>query len=153
MCSSDLRAALDAARLVPIPGVRIAGNHGLELIVDGEVRLAGGVEEWLDDVRTAAEAVRPIADEAGGWVERRPDAKDRRINRIYLSRQSEQVLDELFPIAQATNNEAMGDLTAEERDVLTSLLGRMKSRLQAIADTTAAEETPADAETTSELVP
>ena len=91
--------------------------------------------------------------EAGSWVERRPDAKDRRINRIYLSRQSEQVLDELWPIAQATNNEAMGDLTADERDVLTSLLGRMKSRLQVIADTTAAEETPADPETASELVP
>ena len=63
------RAALDAARLVPVPGVRIAGNHGLELLVDGEVRLAGGVEEWLDDVRTAAAAVEPIADEAGGWIE------------------------------------------------------------------------------------
>ena len=63
------RTALDAARLVPVPGVRIAGNHGLELLVDGEVRLAGGVEEWLDDVRSVAEAVGPIAMEAGGWVE------------------------------------------------------------------------------------
>ena len=63
------RAAADAAHLVPVPGVRIAGSHGLELIVDGEVVLAGGVEEWLDDVRTVATAIAPIAAEAGGWVE------------------------------------------------------------------------------------
>lgn len=63
------RAALDAARLVPVPGVRIAGNHGLEVLADGEVVLAGGVEEWLGDVRTAAAAVAPVAAEAGAWVE------------------------------------------------------------------------------------
>ena len=63
------RAALDAARLVPVPGLRIAGNHGLELLVDGEVHLAGGVEEWLDDVHMAVEAISPIAAEAGAWIE------------------------------------------------------------------------------------
>ena len=37
------RRALDAARLVPVAGVHCAGNHGLELLGDGEVPLAGGV--------------------------------------------------------------------------------------------------------------
>lgn len=91
--------------------------------------------------------------EAGNWVERRPDARDRRINRVYLSGRSERVLQELWPIAEATNDEAMEDLTARERDVLTSLLGRMKSRLQGIADSTASDETAADSETASEMVP
>lgn len=63
------RGAADAARLVPVEGLRFAGNHGLELLVDGEVRLAGGVEEWLPDLRTVAAALAPIATEAGGWVE------------------------------------------------------------------------------------
>ena len=63
------RRAVDAARLVPVPGVRFAGNHGLELLVDGEVQLAGGVEEWLSDLRTAAVAIEPIVAEAGGWIE------------------------------------------------------------------------------------
>ncbi len=63
------RAALDAARLVPVPGLRVAGNHGLELLVDGEVRLAGGVEEWLDDVRMAAEAIAPVVADADAWIE------------------------------------------------------------------------------------
>ena len=63
------RRAVDAAQLVPVPGVRFAGNHGLELLVDGEVQLAGGVEEWLGDLRTAAAAIEPIVAEAGGWIE------------------------------------------------------------------------------------
>jgi trehalose-phosphatase len=63
------RAAPETVRLVPVPGIRIAGNHGLELLVDGEVRLAGGVEEWLDDVQRTAAVLAPIALEAGGWVE------------------------------------------------------------------------------------
>ena len=63
------RRALDAARLVPVPGVHYAGNHGLELLVDGEVHLAGGVDEWLLDLRTASAAIEPIVAEAGGWIE------------------------------------------------------------------------------------
>ncbi|MGI9186825.1 MAG: trehalose-phosphatase [Gaiellales bacterium] len=63
------RRALDAARLVPVPGVHFAGNHGLELLVDGEAQLAGGVEEWLPDLRSAAVAIEPIVTEAGGWIE------------------------------------------------------------------------------------
>ena len=67
-CGSG-RRALDAARLVPVPGVHYAGNHGLELLVDGEVHLAGGVDEWLLDLRTASAAIEPIVAEAGGWIE------------------------------------------------------------------------------------
>ena len=63
------RRALDAARLVPVPGVHFAGNHGLELLVDGDVQLAGGVEEWLLDLRTGTAALVGRGAEAGGWGE------------------------------------------------------------------------------------
>lgn len=95
--------------------------------------------------------------EANGWVERRADARDRRVNRIYLSRASEELLQSLWPIAAATNDEAMNDLTEEERQVLTKLLSRMKSRLQGMADQSAAVDesmgSEAAAESRGELVP
>lgn len=71
--------------------------------------------------------------EANGWVERRADAKDRRINRVYLSGEAERVLQSLWPIAEATNTDAMGNLTDKERDVLIDLLRRMKGQLQEMA--------------------
>jgi trehalose 6-phosphate phosphatase len=63
------RAARDAARLVPVPGIVVAGNHGLELLEDGAARWADGVERWLPAVRAAADALGPVALAAGGWVE------------------------------------------------------------------------------------
>ncbi len=63
------RAARDAGRLVPVDGVVVIGNHGLELLAGGEARWASGVERWLPAVRAAADALGPIALEAGGWVE------------------------------------------------------------------------------------
>ena len=57
------RAAIDAARLVPVAGVRFVGNHGLVL------HHAPGVEEWMPIVASAARAIAPIAAEVGAWVE------------------------------------------------------------------------------------
>jgi MarR family transcriptional regulator for hemolysin len=95
--------------------------------------------------------------EANRWVERRADPRDRRVNRIYLSRASEELLQSLWPIAAATNDEAMNDLSEEERQVLTKLLSRMKSRLQDMADHTAAADETTDGEgevqQNGELVP
>ena len=63
------RAAVDAARLVPIAGVRFVGNHGLELLEDDVLHHAPGVEEWMPIVASAARAIAPIAAEVGAWVE------------------------------------------------------------------------------------
>jgi len=90
--------------------------------------------------------------ELNGWVERRPDAKDRRINRIYLSRQAEDVLEELWPIAEATNHDATIDMTAAERKVLRGLLERMKGRLQAMAEQAATDVPSAAEDEVEELV-
>ncbi len=63
------RAAADAARLVPVDGLVVAGNHGLELLEGGASRWADGVEPWLPAVRRAADLLGPLALEVGGWVE------------------------------------------------------------------------------------
>lgn len=63
------RAPRDVRRLVPIPTVRIAGNHGLELLEGDEVLIEEEAVPWLLAIRTVAAAVEPIAAEVGGWVE------------------------------------------------------------------------------------
>lgn len=63
------RPAREAARLVPVAGVGIIGNHGLEALEGERLRYADGVEAWLPIVSAAAQAVTPIASEVGAWVE------------------------------------------------------------------------------------
>ena len=47
------RAAADARRMVPVEGVAIAGNHGLEVWKDGGVKLEPRAAKYLDAVRAA----------------------------------------------------------------------------------------------------
>ncbi len=63
------RTPTEVARLVPVPGVRIAGNHGLELLDGGAAVPAAGLESWLPTLAQAASALAPIAAAAGAWVE------------------------------------------------------------------------------------
>jgi MarR family transcriptional regulator, transcriptional regulator for hemolysin len=72
--------------------------------------------------------------EEKGWVERRPDATDRRINRIHLTDRGVRIVDAIQPIALATVNDALDDLSDTERVRLTSLLARVKLRLVGMAD-------------------
>jgi MarR family transcriptional regulator, transcriptional regulator for hemolysin len=72
--------------------------------------------------------------EAKGWVERRAQVGDRRINRIYLTAEAERVHKRIWRIATATVDDALGDLTQREGGQLRKLLVRVKSRLLAIAD-------------------
>ncbi len=63
------RAPRDVRRLVPIPAIRIAGNHGLELLDGDQVLIEEEAVPWLLAIRAVAEAVEPIAAGVGGWVE------------------------------------------------------------------------------------
>src|SRR3954447_9079241 len=72
--------------------------------------------------------------EAKGWVERRAQAGDRRINRVYLTTEAERVHKRIWRIAEATVDDALADLTQREASLLLKLLGRVKSRLLDIAD-------------------
>jgi len=75
-----------------------------------------------------------------GWVERRPDPTDRRINRIYLTDRGERVHAAISPVAASTVNDSLADLTEEERAKLTDLLSVIKSRLLDMAAAGASDE-------------
>jgi DNA-binding MarR family transcriptional regulator len=69
-----------------------------------------------------------------GWVERRADPVDRRINRIFLTERGQRVFDVISPIARATVADAVADLSDYEIALLVQLLGRVKSRLGELAE-------------------
>ena len=72
--------------------------------------------------------------EEKGWVERRPDISDRRINRIHLTDRGERVYAAIQPISQSTIDDALDDLSSVERERLTALLARVKTRLLETAE-------------------
>jgi MarR family transcriptional regulator for hemolysin len=72
--------------------------------------------------------------EAKGWVERRAQAGDRRINRVYLTSEAERVHRRIWRIAEATVDDALADLSHREAGQLLKLLGRVKGRLLGLAD-------------------
>jgi DNA-binding MarR family transcriptional regulator len=72
--------------------------------------------------------------EAKGWLERRSDPKDRRINRLHLTAKGERIHTAIWPIAEATVDDALADLTGEDRRKLTSLMKRVKLRLLALSE-------------------
>jgi MarR family transcriptional regulator for hemolysin len=70
--------------------------------------------------------------EANGWVVRKADPSDRRINRLYLTEEAERTHKAIRPIAEATVNDALAGLSDRQRATLTDLMGRVKSELQTI---------------------
>ncbi len=72
--------------------------------------------------------------EAKGWLERRGDANDRRINRLHLTAEGERLHAAIWPIAEATVDTALAVLTDAEQRQLTRLMARVKARLVALAD-------------------
>jgi len=81
--------------------------------------------------------------ERNGWVERRGDRKDRRINRLYLTAEAERVQLSMWAIAEQTVNDALATLSGNERGELTRLMAEVKGRLQAMADRETTAVTPA----------
>lgn len=72
--------------------------------------------------------------ESKGWVERRAQAGDRRVNRIYLRPEAERVHKRIWRIAEGTVDDALADLSRQEAAQLVKLLARVKGRLVAVAD-------------------
>lgn len=68
-----------------------------------------------------------------GWLERRPDGADRRVNRIYMTKLGRKIHDRIGPIAEAMVEEELSGLTRQEREQLTDLLLNVKQRLQEMA--------------------
>ena len=70
--------------------------------------------------------------ERRGWLVRRPDPSDRRINRLYLTAEAEAVEAEMGRIAEQLLDDAMATLAEDEREGLTELMERVKVQLQAL---------------------
>lgn len=69
--------------------------------------------------------------ESNGLVERRHDASDRRVNRIFLADKSRVVLDEMRRLSVEMNAKMVRGLASEELDVTVRVLLLMKSRMLA----------------------
>jgi trehalose 6-phosphate phosphatase len=63
------RELAEVRRLVPLPGLLAAGNHGLELDTGEGPTLVAEATGWLERVAAAAELLEEPADEYGGFVE------------------------------------------------------------------------------------
>src|SRR6185437_4354033 len=68
--------------------------------------------------------------EKKGWVVRRPDATDRRVNRLHLTAEAELLQVQLAEIADRTIDDALALLSARERDQFAEWMGRIKRQLQ-----------------------
>ncbi|MFY0614709.1 MAG: MarR family transcriptional regulator [Hyphomicrobiaceae bacterium] len=72
--------------------------------------------------------------EAKGWIERRADPLDRRINRLHLTSEAKRLHALIWPIAETTVDDALGDLSRSERKALSRLMQSVKGRLLELAD-------------------
>src|ERR1700754_4003022 len=71
--------------------------------------------------------------ERNGWVERRPDRSDRRINRLHLTDEARRVHADMWAIAESTVDDALSPLSATEREQYSELTAKVKGRLQSLA--------------------
>jgi MarR family transcriptional regulator, organic hydroperoxide resistance regulator len=63
---------------------------------------------------------------AAGWVERRPDPEDRRVNRLYLTCEGKKLLAEAFPSQDALVKKVFGTLTDGELRLFHEILERLE---------------------------
>jgi DNA-binding MarR family transcriptional regulator len=75
--------------------------------------------------------------EADDMVERRPDPVDRRARRLYLTRKSKPVLNEIWRLSDLTRSETFADISQSERDVFLDVLARLDRNLCRLEDATA----------------
>lgn len=67
--------------------------------------------------------------ESAGWVKRGADPMDKRAKRVYLARNSQQLLDKMSANERAFNEQVLRDLSDEDRDTLVRLLSVIKQSL------------------------
>ena len=84
--------------------------------------------------------------EAKNWLQRRSDVRDRRVNRLYLTSKANRLHAAIWPIAEATVDEALHDLSSAERQRLSALMARVKMTLQVLAERDLRQGVAADAD-------
>lgn len=72
--------------------------------------------------------------EKKGWVERRPDAADRRVNRLHLTSEADLIQLRLARVAERTVDDALKLLSAGERAAFSELMRRVKRQLQTMLE-------------------
>jgi MarR family transcriptional regulator, transcriptional regulator for hemolysin len=72
--------------------------------------------------------------EEEGWIERRPDPRDRRARRLVLTEKARPIIAGIAGLSNEVRREAFAGLAAEEGDDLIDLLGRVRANLAAVAD-------------------
>jgi hypothetical protein len=67
--------------------------------------------------------------EKTGWVERRPDPRDRRARNLFLGAKAKPVFTAIWRMADETRNEALTGLSQGEREAFVVTLERIRSNL------------------------
>jgi len=70
--------------------------------------------------------------EKKGWVVRRADAADRRVNRLFLTAEADLIQVQLAQISERTVDDALASLSMHERDQFSEWMRQVKGRLQAM---------------------
>lgn len=70
--------------------------------------------------------------QAAGFVERRPDPKDRRAWRLHLTPRARAVIDDMQDIGRGLRKDATAGIGAEELAQALAVIGRIKDNLQAL---------------------
>jgi DNA-binding MarR family transcriptional regulator len=78
--------------------------------------------------------------QAAGFVERRPDPKDRRAWRLYVTDQARDVIADMEEIAVGLRKDATRGITVPELQQALDVLNRMKDNLQALDGGASPEE-------------
>jgi DNA-binding MarR family transcriptional regulator len=73
--------------------------------------------------------------EAAGWIERKPEANDRRVKLVSMTEKATDIMDEVGVIGQKLRDDMLIDLSQTEREQLVVLLSTMKSRLIRLLET------------------
>ena len=148
----------DVARLMRTAFDRRVRKLGLTrsqwLVINRLHRRPGATQSELADM---LEVEKPTAGrmvdrmEAKGWVKRRADGADRRVNRLYLTNEADLIQRRLARISDRTIDDALSPLSPEERDQFSELTARVKRQLQAMLDPASRQRVVA-AEPVEELV-
>jgi MarR family transcriptional regulator for hemolysin len=131
----------DVARLMRTAFDRRVRRLGLTrsqwLVINRLHRRPGATQSELADMlevekATAGRMVDRM--ERKGWVARRPDPSDRRVNRLFLTAEADLIQVQLAQIADRTVDDALELLSAREREQFSEWMRRVKRRLQAMLE-------------------
>jgi MarR family transcriptional regulator for hemolysin len=142
----------DIARLMRTAFDRRVRSLGLTrsqwLVINRLHRHPGATQSELADMlevekATAGRMVDRM--EKKGWVARRSDASDRRVNRLFLTAEADLIQVQLAQIADRTVDDALSLLSAREREQFSEWMRRVKRQLQAMLDPEFATEKAGEA--------